>query len=276
VSRAERITGPTVRANPLGVAIRPFALARERVLPLAPAIGELFPSGLRRGSTVAVCVESPAPCQGSTSLALALAAAASAGGSWCAIVGCPDLGLVAAAELGIALERLALVPVVPAGQWVTVVGALLDAVDIVIARPLANLRQGDARRLTTRARERDTVLIPILAGGRRSGPWSDGADIRLTVMASRWEGPGSGDGHLQARHLEVSSVGRGAAGRPRRVDLLLPAATGWLPAATGRLGPVLRTAYAGSDAHLLPDPTDRPDRTDRTRARPEGVLRSAG
>ena len=43
-------------------------------------------------------------------LALALAAGPSAGGSWAAAVGMPDLGLVAAAEAGIALERFALVP----------------------------------------------------------------------------------------------------------------------------------------------------------------------
>ena len=42
---------------------------------------------------------------GATSILLALLAGASAAGSWCAVVGMPSLGLVAAAELGIALDR---------------------------------------------------------------------------------------------------------------------------------------------------------------------------
>ena len=110
----------------------PVSMAGEQRLPVLAALEPLFPSGgLRRGSVVAV--------EGSqtTSLALALAAAASAEGSWCAAVGRPALGLVAAAELGIVLERFALVPAPAAGAgpggWAWVVATMLDAFDLVLA-----------------------------------------------------------------------------------------------------------------------------------------------
>src|SRR5437879_10744297 len=81
---------------------RPVSLARERTLPVLPALAGLLPEGgLRRGSTIAV--------SGGTSLALALAAGPSQAGSWCAAVGLPSLGLVAAVEGGVVLERFPLV-----------------------------------------------------------------------------------------------------------------------------------------------------------------------
>src|SRR4051795_3391289 len=117
--------GATV-LDQLRVRTRPVALAEEERLPVLGPLAGLFPGGgLRRGTTVSVGGGS-----GSTSLAMALLAGPSQAGSWAAVVGCPDLGLVAAAELGVDLERLALVP--RAGsQWPTVVSALLDAVDVV-------------------------------------------------------------------------------------------------------------------------------------------------
>src|SRR5919201_5507061 len=98
-------------------------LAAERLLPVLPALRPLLPGqGLRRGTTVVVAR--------SAALALALVAGASAAGSWVAAVGLPDLGIVAAAETGIALERLALVPEPGARDWAVVVAAFLDAVDV--------------------------------------------------------------------------------------------------------------------------------------------------
>src|SRR2546423_11894587 len=87
----------------LAARTRPVALSEEERLPLLGALTELFPGGgLRRGATVAVT--------GSTSLALALLAGPSQAGSWTAGVGRPDPRLVAAAELGVDLARLALGP----------------------------------------------------------------------------------------------------------------------------------------------------------------------
>lgn len=197
---------------------RPVASADEQVLAVLPALAGLLPGGgLRRGSTVAV--------SGSTSLALALVAAPTTAGSWCAAVALPTLGLLAAAEAGVTAGRLALVPA-PGGEWAAVVGALLDALDVVVARPPERVRPGDARRLVARARERGSVLVPL-------GRW-EGADVRLAVASSQWVGLGQGWGHLRGRRVEVVAEGRGAAARPRRAELWLPAPGGGvLPAGGG-------------------------------------------
>ena len=130
-------------------------LARDRRLPVLPALEALLPgAGLRRGTTVAV---GAAPgVAGATSLALALAAGASQAGSWVAAVGLGSLGLVAAAELGVALERLVMVaePGRDREGWASVMGALVDGFDIVLVAALGRLRPADARRLVARVRER--------------------------------------------------------------------------------------------------------------------------
>lgn len=201
----------------LAEAIRPVTLAKERLLPVLPALGDLLPgAGLRRGSVVSV---SGAPGGGATSVALALLAAPSLAGSWAAAVALPDLGLVAAAELGVELDRLALVPD-PGAQWPAVMAALLDGVELVLTRPPAHLRHGDARRVASRARERGAVVLSV------GGQWPEGADVRLRVSAVGAPGLGHGHGRLEARAVEVSTSGRGAAARERHVRLWLPASDG--------------------------------------------------
>ena len=216
--------GATV-LDQLRVRTRPVALAEEERLPVLGALAGLFPGGgLRRGTTVSV-----GGSGGSTSLALALLAGPSQAGSWTAVVGCPDLGLVAAAELGVDLERLALVPWPGAGgQWPTVVSALLDAVDVVAVRPPGRAKAGDVRRLTAKARERGAVLLPV-------GPasWPDAADVRLAVTGSRWDGLGPGHGRLAACQVDLTVSGRGSAARERRVTLWLPDHHGEVSAQTG-------------------------------------------
>src|SRR5262245_52240304 len=97
----------------------------EHTLPLHAALRPLFPQGgLRRGSTISVL-------SGSTSLLFTLLREASAAGSWCAVVGVPRLGLVAAAEAGLELSRLALVPA-PGPEWAGAVAALVEGVDVVV------------------------------------------------------------------------------------------------------------------------------------------------
>ncbi|MGH9265128.1 MAG: hypothetical protein ACRD1D_10600 [Acidimicrobiales bacterium] len=192
---------------------RPVAMAGDRLLPVLAPIEPLFPArGLRRGSVVAV--------SGSTSLSLSVLAAASEQGSWCAAVGFPSLGMAAAAELGVVLERFPLVPSPGrssgAGGWAWVVAALLDACDVVLARPPAHVKAADARRLTARVRERGSVLV--VSGGR----WPEPAEVQLTVAAAAWEGVGRGHGRLRGRRVEVVAGGRGAAARERRVSLWLP------------------------------------------------------
>src|SRR4030095_8831767 len=139
-----RSSGAAGRAQLVGPGT---TLADERVPPGLPALQPLLPGrGLRRGTTVTVA--------SSAALALALVAGASAAGSWVGAVGLPDLGIVAAAETGIDLERLALVPSPGARAWPAVVAALLDAVDVVLVRSPPGLPAAQARRLIARARER--------------------------------------------------------------------------------------------------------------------------
>jgi hypothetical protein len=192
-------------------------------LPVYPALEAVLPAGLARGSTVTVT--------GSVSLLLALLGAASSDGAWCALVGFPVVGAEAACEYGIDLSRLALVPR-PGSGWVTAVGALLDAVDIVAVRPPAErgtqaVAPGDIRRLAARARTRDSVLMPY------TDAWP-GADVRLTAAAGEWTGIGSGTGRLRARRLAVRAEGRGSASRPRSATLWLPSTAGGVEATQPR------------------------------------------
>jgi len=192
----------------------------ERFLPVGAGLRPLFPGGsLRRGSTVVVARDGAAP--GSTSLLFALLAAASAAGSWCAVVGLPHLGLVAAAEAGVVVDRLALVPN-PGPEWPSVVAALLDGVDIVVTATSGPVAATVASRLAARARQRGGVLVPV-------GRWA-GADLILEVVGGAWHGLGEGGGRLRRREVEVLAHGRGAAARARRARLWLPGAEPAQPA----------------------------------------------
>jgi len=153
----------------------------------------------------------------------------------------PDVAAMAAlaAEYGIELSRLAIVEQ-PGTGWTTAVGALLDAVDVVAARPPAGrsgLPPGDVRRLAARARSRDAVLMPYLVG---TDEWP-GADVRLTARDAHWTGIGAGTGRLRARQVDVSAEGRGQAARPRSATLWLPAAGGGV-STVQTLAPVVNLA----------------------------------
>ena len=189
---------------------RAIPAGTEKIFPLRDELRELLPwHGLRRGATVTV---SGGP--GATSVLFALLAGPVRAGSWCAVVGMPALGAQAAAELGVDLRRLALVPD-PGTEWATVTAALLDGLDIVVVRPPGPVAARLARRLAARARQRGSVLVPY-------GEW-DGADVVLRATGQVWHGLGEGRGRLRGRELEVVSYGRGAAARPRRAALRLPA-----------------------------------------------------
>ncbi|HEY0697856.1 MAG TPA: hypothetical protein VGD43_08600, partial [Micromonospora sp.] len=201
----------------------------HRLLPVLPELTGLLPGrGLRRGSTVAVTPARPA--HGGSSLVLALLAEASRSGSWCAVVGVPTFGALAAADIGIALDRLALVPY-PGPEWATVVAALIDGVDVVVVAAPGPVSASVASRLAARARQRGSVLLPY-------GRW-DGADVTLRVVRGAWEGLGRGRGRLRRREVTISARGRGAAARPKEIRVWLPGdatsrATSAAPGGTGR------------------------------------------
>ncbi|MGN8246285.1 hypothetical protein ACTHAM_003422 [Cellulomonas soli] len=201
---------PAVPAVPVPVAPAPVPtaslLTTERPpLPVPPALASLLPDGLRRGATTVVL--------GSTSLVLAMLAHACAGGAWAALVGQPAVGLLAAAQAGVALERLAVVPA-PGPDAALVVAALVDGLDVVLVGPRVVLTDVDRRRLSARARERGAVLLS-------TAPWV-GAGAVLDVEPGRWAGVGEGEGHLRAHEVTVLRSGRGSAAVPRSVELTLP------------------------------------------------------
>jgi hypothetical protein len=221
-------------------------LATEQVLEVGPAVAAVLPDGgLRCGTTVVV---GGSGGLGATSLMLALLALPTVRGRWCAVVGLPAIGPVAAEELDVDLTHLALVPA-PGRQWATVTAALLDGLDVVVVRPPHPARPSDARRLTARARHRRSVLVVLAtsSGGLQAGSaaipgaagpvargldqrqtsagWP-GFDLRLAVTGGEWLGPGAGFGHLQGRRVDVTVWGRGAAVRAEHHLLWLPAADG--------------------------------------------------
>lgn len=199
----------------LGKRVAPLVGARERTLPVLAPLRGLFGGGdLQRGWVIATGGD------GATSLALAVAAGPSAAGSWVAVVGDPGLGLAAAAEAGVALERLLVVAAAGSRAAAEATAALVGSVDVVLVGSEIRLGASDHRRLTARLREQGSVLIHSGGGGPH------GADVRLQVVSSRWCGLGDGWGLLRSRHVSVRVEGRSAAGRPRTVDLLLPGPDG--------------------------------------------------
>ena len=213
------------RLSALVPKIAPVTFARDRVLPVDPALAPLLPEGgLMRGSIVG--------CQGPTALsaALGLVAAASAAGSWLAVAGISSLGLRAASELGIALDRLVMVadPARDAGEepWTNVLSALIDGFDLVVLR--ADVRASTARRLQARLQTHGAVLLVV----GDPGPFS--CDLVVTAGPGTWEGLGHGSGRLVRRRLPLSASGRRLP-RERRIDV-------WLPGPDGGVSPVLEHA----------------------------------
>jgi hypothetical protein len=192
------------------------ALSSAPALAVLPALAPVLPGGLRRGSTLAVT--------SSVSLLLALLAGPSATGAWVAMIGMPLISADSLDETGINLSRLAIISP-PEGSWTgtswtTAVGALLDAVDIVVARPgiTRSVTDGAARRLTARARSKDAVLVLF---GQQAATWPS-VEVQLSARHGRWSGIGTGYGRLTGRQLVVSATGKGRLSRPLSAQLWLP------------------------------------------------------
>ena len=217
------------------------AVARERTLPVLPALAELLPHGaIQRGSVIG--------CHGAAgvSLALALAAGPSREGAWVGIAGLPHVGVAAAVELGVAPERLVLVaePVATAqsmgqrfddARWAEVLAAMIDGFDVLVLGPgTERVRPGTARRLMARLQARGAVAIVVahpaagqVAGQAGAGPF--GADLTLQADGTQWAGLGHGHGVARGRRSVVQVAGRRVP-RPRRSHLWLPAAEGCVAA----------------------------------------------
>lgn len=165
------------------------------------SLDQLLPSG-----TVAVL-------SGARSPALRMVAAVTAGGGYAAIVGQPDVGLMAAVEMGADLSRVAMIPH-PGPDPVEVAAVLLDGLDLVVlglggrAVPMSR-----ARAVTARARQKGCTLLVL------GGDWH-GASARLDARVCGYEMVGAGGAVVPGRgrigRVRVDTRARGRIpGRPR-------------------------------------------------------------
>lgn len=201
---------------------RPTTLAVERSLPVVGALEALLPGGLRRGSTIGLSGI------GARSLALALMARATQEGSWVAVVGDGDLGLVAGVEAGVRPERLLVVDAPDPGSWASVVATFVGAVDLVLVAPTHRPSAADGRRLAARCRERGSVLLHLRSAA--GIPAATRPDLSLSVVDAIWEGPEAGPAgrvaRLRSRRVEVVAEGRGLPPGGRRGEVQLPGSDG--------------------------------------------------
>jgi len=202
----------SVRAENSSIAApaQPVDEPLPQALPVASAVAQLIPGQSIAPGTVLNVI-------GSKMLEFQLLSAASQAGFWVAIVGDPNLGLVAVAEAGLALERVALVQD-PGLQAAAVIAALLEAMCVVVG-PEVVLRDSEKRRLAARARERGTVIVSAI-------PWP-GAHLVLRVAGKQWFGAQQGEQFLTHCLLAIERTGRGSAARPQQFEVdLMPMVTG--------------------------------------------------
>ncbi len=204
--RAPEVRGAPAEVERLRERIRQMQSPRleERTLPTHPALASLLDGGLREGAAYAL-----AP---SASLVLALLAPPTRAGSWCGVVGMPGLGIEAAEQHGVDLDRLVLVPD-PGEQWLAVTSAIADALAVVVTRPSSRTSEATVSRLAARLRERGTTLLVL-------GPWPQ-AEAMIGLGESRWSGVGEGFGYLDHREVTVTVTSRRSP-VPHSARLLLP------------------------------------------------------
>lgn len=183
------------------------------VLPVADSLATVFPDGLVHGRSVL--------CSGDAAVTLALAtvSAASRAGSWLAVFGVDDLGLLAAHEQGVALERTVLVtpPESPA-QWSAAVGAAVDGFELLALEVPPRLSSGEARKVHQRVLSRRGVLVLVdIANRHRQRPVFQ-PDVVLHATTVGWDGIGRGHGHVRGREVHIDIGGRRVP-KPRRVSL---------------------------------------------------------
>ena len=124
---------------------------------------------------------------GARSLPLSMVAAVTAEGGHAAIVGQPDVGLLAAVEMGADLSRIAVIPE-PGADPVEVASVLMDGMDLVVlGLGGRSVPAGRARAVVARARQKGCTLLVT------GGDWQ-GASTRLEARVCGYEVTGAGGG----------------------------------------------------------------------------------
>lgn len=173
-------------------------------LPVAKALQPIIPDGvLMRGRTVL--------CSGDAAMstALLLVSAATQAGSWLAIVGVSDFGLMSACEQGVALQRTVLVtPTSNKKDWTSTVAAVADGFDVVMLEVPREVSESDARRIQTRIQARRNVLVLVETSRHTTRRSVFQPDVVLHTVTTKWDGIEHGAGYVQGRLIDVMVSGR--------------------------------------------------------------------
>ena len=181
----------------LGDRVAPVSMALERTLPTPADCADLFAEGgLVRGRTLSTT--GPA----ATTVMLRLVAAAVEAGGWMAVIDVPTLGLDAASELGIALERVVAIDTRDAGVWADVVAAAADGFEVLVTRVPGDVRPSTLRKVVTRLQQRGVVMMVV------GDPGPLACDGVIDTGHQVWAGVGAGWGRLEQRVVEVTATGR--------------------------------------------------------------------
>ena len=152
---------------------------RKLCWPVPESLADLLPDALPAGFGGGAV--------GGPVAAAEMVAAVTAAGGHAAIVGQPDVGLLAAVEMGADLSRLAVIPD-PGADPVEVAAVLMDGLDLVVlglgGRSVPPTR---ARAVTARARQKGCTLLVT------DGDWP-GASTRLEARVCGYEVTGAGAG----------------------------------------------------------------------------------
>jgi len=164
----------------------------EARLPVPESLAATLPDALPRGTVVVLA--------GARSLSLSMVAAVTAAGGHAAIVGQPDVGLLAAVEMGADLSRLAVIPD-PGTDPVEVAAVLTDGMDLVVlglgGRSVPPTR---TRAVVARARQQGCTLLVT------NGDWP-GATLRLEARVCGYETGAPGFGRISRVRLQIKRVG---------------------------------------------------------------------
>lgn len=198
-TRLERRSGEDRTATVEALRARLRSMQQAAPQHVAPTLDETAPAGL--DEVVRRLRAGRAHSIESRSLALVCMGAAMPPGAWGAIVGMPDLGIEAARDLGVPIERVALVPH-PGRAWFDVVASLAEAMPVVLAASPGRVTPTEAARLVARLRQSSSTLLI-------AGSWPNAATVVRSVRAE-WQGLADGDGRIAGGTLLVEAASGGA------------------------------------------------------------------
>lgn len=180
--------------------VAPEVVPRRDGLPVPEPFEALFPGrSLAKGSVLGIA--------GSRFPLLGLIASVTAAEGHVAVVGLPQLSLLAAAEMGGSLRRIAVIPD-PGLDPVEVAAVLLDGVDLVVlGLRNTHVPYTRARAVTARVRSKKAVLAVV------DGQWPT-PEYFLESRVCGYRGLGRGHGRIRGISLAVEARGRSF--QPRR------------------------------------------------------------